>query len=153
MTVKIVPGGMYDATTFASLHAVAFAEPWSPSAFFGTLSTLGAFGRIAVEGATPVGMVVASAAGEEAEILTLAVTPDARRLGVGRALMEAAQRDACGRGARTMFLEVADDNLAAQALYAALGFTQAGVRRGYYSSGGGPARDALVLSRRMDDLG
>jgi ribosomal-protein-alanine N-acetyltransferase len=153
MTFKIVPGGMYDAATFASLHAAAFAEPWSPSAFFGTLSTLGAYGCIAVDGATPIGVVVGSAAGDEAEIVTLAVAPAARCRGVGRALMEAAQRSACERGARTMFLEVADDNLPAQSLYAALGFTQAGVRRGYYASGGGAPRDALVLSRRMDELG
>ena len=114
---------------------------------------MGAFGCIAVDGATPIGMVVASAAGEEAEILTLAVTPAARRRGVGRALMEAAQRRARARGARTMVLEVADDNLEAQSLYAALGFIQAGVRRGYYASSGGPPRDALVLSRSIEDLG
>ena len=152
MNFKIVPGGMYDAATFASLHALAFPDAWSPSAFFGTLSTLGAFGCLAIEGEAPIGMVVASAAGDEAEILTLAVAPAARGRGVGRALMEAAQQAACKRGARTMFLEVADNNLGARALYAALGFTQAGLRKGYYTSGVGSPRDALVLRRCIEEF-
>ena len=101
------------------------------------LGLAGAFGRIHPAG----GRVLARIAAEEAEILTLAVAPAARRQGLGRALLLAAMEEAARRGAREMFLEVAAANPAARALYAACGFTEVGLRRGYYAGGG----DALIL--------
>jgi ribosomal-protein-alanine N-acetyltransferase len=46
-----------------------------------------------------------------------------------------------------VFLEVRRSNRAARALYHRLGFTLAGVRRGYYRK---PLEDAMVLRRRLD---
>ncbi len=97
----------------------------------------GAFGRIHPDG----GMVLARVAADEADILTIAVAPDVRRRGLGRALLLAAMAEAGRRGAKSMFLEVGVDNAAAAALYASCGFAQVGRRRGYYASGG----DALVM--------
>ena len=79
------------------------------------------------------------AAGGEAEILTLAVAPPARGKGLGRALI-AAMRPCAALGAGSIFLEVGDDNPAALALYAGLGFERVGQRKGYYAG-----RDASVL--------
>ena len=56
----------------------------------------------------PDGFILARAAGGEAEILTLAVMPAARRQGIGRALVPAAARHAQGLGAESLFLEVGD---------------------------------------------
>lgn len=86
------------------------------------------------------GFVLARAAADEAEILTLAVRPAARGKGLGRALLQAAIQKAKALGATTMFLEVGADNPAALALYAGLGFTKVGARKAYYEG-----RDALVL--------
>jgi ribosomal-protein-alanine N-acetyltransferase len=55
--------------------------------------------------------------------------------------MRALMADAARRGAREMFLEVAEGNAAARALYAGLGAAEAGRRRRYYPDGS----DALVL--------
>jgi ribosomal-protein-alanine N-acetyltransferase len=87
------------------------------------------------------GFVLARVASDEAEILTLAVTPHARRSGLGRSLVAVAAETALARGARAMFLEAAFDNAAALGLYASLGFEAVGRRRSYY----GPMRDALLL--------
>ena len=84
----------------------------------------------------------------EAEILTLAVEPAARRQGLALALVTAAAGAARMAGAQAMFLEVADDNVAAIGLYEAAGFTRAGVRRGYYDRGPQGYVDALVM--RLD---
>lgn len=81
------------------------------------------------------------AAAQEAEVLTLAVHPGARRGGVGAALMRALMAEAAARGASEMFLEVAEHNAPARALYARIGATEAGRRRRYYPDGS----DALVL--------
>ena len=101
----------------------------------------GVFGRIHPDG----GMVLARVAADEADILTLAVAPEAQRRGLGRALLLAALDEAARRGAKSMFLEVSVTNEAASALYLSCGFTQVGRRRGYYAGGG----DALVMRARL----
>jgi [ribosomal protein S18]-alanine N-acetyltransferase len=133
-----------DAAALAALHAGAFppAEAWGPDAIALMLELPGTY-AIWSPGA---GFVLARAAGGEAEILTLAVLPAARRRGLGGALMAAALAGAALRGAAVMFLEVAAGNAAACGLYHGLGFAGVGRRRCYYPDGS----DALVLRR---DLG
>jgi [ribosomal protein S18]-alanine N-acetyltransferase len=78
---------------------------------------------------------------DEAEILTLAVHPAARRRGLGARLVTAAQAAWIRRGVSAAFLEVRVDNTAARALYQSTGWSEAGVRPRYYRDG----TDALVL--------
>jgi ribosomal-protein-alanine N-acetyltransferase len=144
--MKIEQMGPAAADLYAALHAASFDPPWSPSEFHGLLLSLGATGFVASEDGAPCGMIVLSTAGD-AEILTLAVAPEARRRGVARALVEAAADAAREKGAPALFLEVAAENAPARALYHAAGFVQAGLRKGYYRSGA----DALVLRRTLAD--
>ncbi len=131
------------APAMALLHGRAFAvrERWGADAIALQLGLPGAFGWIAPAG----GMLLARAAADEAELLTLAVDPAAQRQGIGRALLRQSLATAQERGACAMFLEVAAGNAAAQALYAATGFAVVGRRRAYYPGGG----DALVLRRSL----
>lgn len=76
----------------------------------------------------------------EREILSLAVDPANRRQGIGRALVEA-ELAAASKGT-TRFLEVRESNIAAISLYAAMGFSPAGRRPGYYHD---PAEAAIVM--------
>jgi len=126
-----------DAPALAALHAGCFVgrEAWGAEAMALMLRMPGGFG-LWRPGA---GFVLVRAIAGEAEILTLAVLPEARRQGLGQGLMAAA------RGAAAMLLEVATDNAPAQALYASLGFAKVGRRRRYYADG----RDALVLRREL----
>lgn len=87
---------------------------------------------------------------DEAELLTVAVAPEARREGIGRACLDTFHDMALARGADTAFLEVAETNHAARALYDAAGYSVAGRRRGYYA--GDPPVDAIVLHGRLADL-
>lgn len=73
--------------------------------------------------------------GETAQILTVGVLPAARRRGVGRLLVRALVAEARRRRAEEVLLEVREDNVAAQRLYAGEGFTVLGTRRGYYEQG------------------
>lgn len=82
---------------------------------------------------------------EELHITLVAVDPGQRQRGLGRRVLEALLAEAVGRGAHHATLEVAADNGAAQALYGALGFQTAGVRRRYYRNG----QDALIQWRRI----
>ena len=143
MTLDLAEATPAHAEAMATLHASAFppAERWAAATFATQLALPGVFGVLA--GAE--GMVLARCAADEAEILTLAVVPAARRAGRGAALLCAAQARAQACGARKMFLEVATGNLAARALYEAAGYTQVGRRPRYYADG----TDALVFSRKL----
>ena len=85
-------------------------------------------------------------AGDEAEILTLAVVPQARRQGWATALMQSGLAALRKRGAVRLVLEVADDNEGAISLYRELGFSETGRRRGYYRRLNKDRVDALILS-------
>ncbi|MCO6418874.1 GNAT family N-acetyltransferase [Siccirubricoccus sp. KC 17139] len=137
------PAGAAAAPALAALHRLAFPpeEAWGADALRLMLEMPGAF-ALHLPGR---GFILARAAAGEAEILTLAVVPAARRRGCGAALLGAALGLAAGLGAEAMFLEVAASNEAAQALYAGAGFLPVGRRRRYYADGG----DALVLRRAL----
>jgi ribosomal-protein-alanine N-acetyltransferase len=88
-------------------------------------------------------------AADEAEVLTLAVTPATRRRGVASALLRQAMATALACGSRAVFLEVATDNPGAQALYLAHGFGEVGRRPAYFSRPGG-AVGALIMRRDLN---
>jgi len=86
---------------------------------------------------------------DELQINNVAVRPECRRLGAGRALVEAALEHGGVAGARTALLEVRASNVAAQQLYTSLGFIQVGERPCYYAH---PEEGALVLARNVRNL-
>lgn len=134
----------------AALHAAAFdAEPWDAASFESLLASPGVMALVAAGAAgDPVqaaGFILVRRAVDEAEILTLAVVPSRRREGIGARLVAAAVTSLAAQGAKALFLEVAQDNRAARALYRGAGFAEVGCRRGYYARTGMPACDALVL--------
>lgn len=132
------------ATRLADLHAAAFAAPWDAVAFETLLGQAGVF---AIE--APQGFILIRSVADEAEILTLAVAPAARRQGLGARLVRDGAAAAAARGAARLFLEVADDNVAALALYAGAGFVEAGRRPAYYTRPEGGRQDALILALNL----
>ncbi|CAN5693116.1 GNAT family N-acetyltransferase [soil metagenome] len=136
-----------DLKALSAVHRRAFTPGWGPEEIADLASGPGAFGLI-VEAETPLGMILCRALAGEAEVLTLAVDPGARRQCVARALVTAAAVTARAAGALAMFLEVAVDNDPAIALYEAHGFVRAGRRPSYYDRGGGIYVDAAVM--RLD---
>jgi [ribosomal protein S18]-alanine N-acetyltransferase len=91
----------------------------------------------------PLGFALAWHAADEVHLLDLAVAPEARRRGVGRELVGAVLGYAREADARLVLLEVRASNEAAIALYRSSGFSENGVRRGYYSDNG---EDAVEMS-------
>lgn len=146
--MAIRPAIQADTPALAALHATGFEGQWSAGAMADLLAMPGSFAFVAEDGDGPRGFVLARAAAGEAEILSVAVHPIARRQGLARALMTAAAKEAVRRGAGHLYLEVAVDNEAALGLYAGLGFAEAGRRKGYYARGPGLTIDALIL--KMD---
>jgi ribosomal-protein-alanine N-acetyltransferase len=139
-----------DAPALAAAHADSFTESWSGEEIAAVLASPGAFGLVVRgEGEAVAAFALARTAADEAELLTLAVAPRARRRGVGAALVEAVAGAAAAAGARRLFLEVAADNAAALALYRGAGFAPVGQRPAYYRRGAGVV-DALVFARDLN---
>lgn len=134
----------------AHLHRAAFAvpPPWSAQTFGGLLADPAVFLLISPCSRA---FLIGRAAADEAELLTLATDPAARRRGLARALLGDFDAEARQRGALTAYLEVVETNHAAQALYAACGWASAGRRPGYYrrpADQGGPMA-ATVMRKQL----
>ena len=143
MSVRLLPLNA-DLAPLAAIHAACFPDAWNTRALAELLATPGTFAVSSSDG-----FILARTAAGEAEVLTIAVSPAGRRTGLGRILVREAASHAQQSGAQTMFLEVAISNTAARALYAGLGFTEAGRRKGYYARSGAAPEDALILRSNL----
>jgi [ribosomal protein S18]-alanine N-acetyltransferase len=103
--------------------------------------------RVAEEEGAVCGLVVFRIAGDEAEILNLAVDLSRRRRGTGSQLMQDAIQACQAAGVTRIFLEVRNSNECARKFYMRMGFSEAGRRRQYYRE---PLEDALVLVRKVE---
>ncbi|MFO1142647.1 MAG: GNAT family N-acetyltransferase [Amaricoccus sp.] len=133
--------------SLARLHALAFDDtprPWTASEF---ARLIAAPTTLFVSVAD--GFALGRAAAGEAELLTLAVRPDARRRGHGAYLLGQFEAAAATAGAEAVLIEVAVTNAAARALYARAGYAPVGRRPGYYVRRSAPPVDALVLRKAV----
>lgn len=138
-----------DASHFADIHRQCFDDPWTEESFRALLSDATVLGTISGGNAIECCLLVRAAAGE-AEVLTLATIPQARRKGLASLLLEATIREMAANGVRSFFLEVAENNRPALALYAKSGFRTAGKRPNYYVSKKRAAVHALILRRDLN---
>lgn len=132
-----------DAPALAAIHAAAFPPglAWGEADIAELLSMPGCFALRQGGDA----FIMCRVAADEAEVLTVATRPDARRRGLARGLLDAAFAVCRARAADALFLEVGAVNPAAQALYAGLGFTAIARRPRYYPDG----TDAIVMRFRL----
>lgn len=86
------------------------------------------------------------AAGDQADVQTIAVLAGRRRAGIGGAMLTELLAEAVRRKARSVFLEVRADNPDARAVYDRFGFERIGVRRHYYEDG----TDAIMMKKDLN---
>lgn len=132
----------------SACHARAFeghGRSWSAVEFADLLTSVHVF-AVGDARSFALGRVVAG----EAELLTLATAPEHRRTGLARACLVQFEAQARARAGATAFLEVAEDNRPALALYTDAGFAETARRTGYYARAEGPNTDALILSKALD---
>lgn len=127
----------------AEIERLCFSDPWSERALELYLADGTAF--VALD---PAGCVAAYGGmlpgADEGEIVNLATRPNARRQGLGGAVLDALLADADRRGLIRLALEVRISNSGAIALYRSRGFAVAGIRRHFYTA---PAEDAYTMVR------
>ncbi|MEP7328153.1 MAG: ribosomal protein S18-alanine N-acetyltransferase [Betaproteobacteria bacterium] len=136
-----------DVAYVAALEAHIHAAPWTAGNFRDALAA-GYSTRVGEREGRIVAYGVLMLAPGEAQLLNLSVVHDARREGLGAALLEQFIVDARRLGAEQVFLEVRVSNGPAIALYERAGFAPVGRRNGYYPGGTSP-EDALVMRRAI----
>jgi ribosomal-protein-alanine N-acetyltransferase len=133
-----------DLDTVLEIEQSSFVNPWTREMYLAELENRGVSYCYVVR--SPSHVVVGFCSFwrvlDELHINNLAVAPQYRRGGAGTALLHEILREGAKMGARRATLEVRQSNRAARRLYERLGFSVAGVRRGYYTK---PVEDALVL--------
>lgn len=147
MAITIVPMQPAHTAQIAALEQRCFSDPWPEAIIAHELENSLSLWLCAVDGETVAGYIGSQTVLGEADMMNVAVSPDYRRRGIGRALVLALEKALQTQMQATVLtLEVRDSNAPAIALYDALGFTQVGLRKNYYQH---PKEDARILRKEL----
>ncbi|WP_376800391.1 ribosomal protein S18-alanine N-acetyltransferase [Candidatus Raskinella chloraquaticus] len=146
---RILPLAANSSAALARLHATSFARGWTSQEIAELMAGPAVDVIGAKLGSQMLGMAMVRCAADEGEVLTIAVAPDWRGMGLAGRLLGEALGALARRRTRTCFLEVEEHNQAALALYRREGFHEIGRRKGYYGDEGGG--DALILACSLTD--
>jgi ribosomal-protein-alanine N-acetyltransferase len=138
-----------DAGAIAVLHGQSFRRGWSQQEIESLLLDRAVVAHRALHRRRCAGFILSRRAGDEAEILSVAVAQKHRGRGLGRDMLTLHLRRLAGHGIRTVFLEVDETNTPATRLYRRTGFKEVGRRHNYYSEPDGSSAHALVLRRDL----
>lgn len=142
---ELAPAEPDDAVALARIAARSLPSPWDQSAFESELARPRTRCHVARVDGAPIAYALGWQVHDQLEVLSLAVDPDWREMGVGRSLLDAYLKSLQIGGVRKVLLEVRASNLAAQNLYQGLGMTECGHRARYYADG----EDALVFTTEL----
>ena len=145
----VEPATLRDAPKLAQLHGASFHRGWGEAEFEGMLTERNTLVHRLRLGRTVVGFAVSRMAADEAEILSIAIASGHRGRGLSRHLLLTHLGHLAGRGVRTVFLEVEENNQPARRLYERAGFGVAGRRERYYQQPGGEQLNALLMRRDL----
>lgn len=143
------PGLPSDCDRLAEIHATGFAHAWDRLEMERMLldrHVIDVQVSRALIGEIVTGFAISRIVAGEAELLTIALDPETRGRGLARILLMEHAQSVRRAGGETLFLEVAEDNAPALALYRGMGFQEIGRRKGYYPAAPGEKRrDALTM--------
>jgi ribosomal-protein-alanine N-acetyltransferase len=145
----VEPASLRDASRLAQLHGESFHRGWGEGEFEGMLTERNTLVHRLRTGGKIIGFAVSRMAADEAEILSIAVAASHRGRGLSRDLLLTHLGHLAGRGVRTIFLEVEENNAPARRLYEKAGFSVVGRRERYYRQPGGEQLNALLMRRDL----
>jgi ribosomal-protein-alanine N-acetyltransferase len=138
-----------DAAVFAEIHGASFHRGWGEHEFAQMLAERNTLIHRLRVGRKIVGFSVSRIGADEAEIMSIAVAGSHRGRGLSNSLLLTHLGHLAGRGVRTVFLEVEENNQPARRLYERVGFRVVGRRERYYQQENGPSLDALLMRRDL----
>jgi [ribosomal protein S18]-alanine N-acetyltransferase len=148
-TTSVEPATLADAPRLAQLHGASFHRGWGEGEFESMLGESNTLVHRLRLGRKTIGFAVSRMGADEAEILSIAIDPRHRGRGLSRSLLLTHLGHLAGRGVRTIFLEVEENNRPAIRLYERIGFAVIGRRERYYREPGGEQLNALLMRRDL----
>jgi ribosomal-protein-alanine N-acetyltransferase len=141
--------GPRDARRLGQLHSASFHRGWREVEFEQLLAERNTLTHRLRVGRQTIGFIISRLAADEAEILSVAIDQAWRGRGLSRELLATHLGHLAGRGIRTVFLEVEENNQPAVKLYQRAGFRVVGRREQYYREPSGQLLAALVMQRDL----
>ena len=126
------------------LERELFEEPYSEETLRRELELPFSLGLVAKLNGETAGYCLAWLIGETCELHRIGVRGELQGRGIGRALLKTLLKEAAGKGAREVVLEVNEKNRKAISLYRALGFSKVSERKNYYGNDG-----ALIMKLNL----
>lgn len=148
--IELLPMGLHDLAAVAAIEQEIHPFPWSQGNFADSLKA-GYSCWICMQGVELVGYSVTMMVLDEAHLLNISVAKAHQGVGLGARLLRHAMLNAEAAGALSLLLEVRPSNEKALILYRHFGFSQIGVRKGYYPATTG-REDALVFRRVFTEV-
>jgi len=145
----IEPVTLRDAPRLAQLHGASFHRGWGEGEFESMISERNTLVHRLRLGRKTVGFAASRMGADEAEILSIAIDADERGRGLSRDLLLTHLGHLAGKGVRTVFLEVEENNAPALRLYERAGFAVVGRRERYYRQASGEQLNALLMRRDL----
>lgn len=141
-----------DLDAVMAVEVASYSHPWTRGNFIDALAAGYRAEVLLWPDGVLAGYSLAMAGVEETHLLNLTVAPGRRRGGLGRLLLQRVAAAARARGDGRLWLEVRASNAPARALYAAAGFRELGLRRGYYPADRLSREDAVVMCLDLSPL-
>jgi ribosomal-protein-alanine N-acetyltransferase len=135
-----------DVDEVTRLEKLCFSDPWAKSCFLDELEHQFSIPLVVKIAQKIVGYACLWHVDDQLEIANFAVSPEFRRKGIGRTLMENVLWEAGKRACTSVMLSVRESNLAAKNLYAEFGFVEVGRRKRYYRF---PIEDAIIMVKNL----
>ncbi len=142
--IQIVPMTDAHVPQIAALEKECFSDPWSERSIASELNNPLSLWLTALDGDRVAGYIGSQTVLGESDMMNLAVSPEYRRQGIGRTMVTVLIERLRQAGSHSITLEVRASNLPAGKLYESLGFSQVGLRKGYYEK---PREDARILKK------
>ena len=144
MNVAVLPVSESMLPQIEQIEQACFSLPWTPAQLASQLDESRYVFLAAVQGGRVLGYIGMLFVLDEGYISNVAVAPEFRRQGVGRALIAALLERCRELELAFVTLEVRPSNAPAVALYQGFGFTEVGRRKNYYDK---PSEDALLMTK------
>lgn len=140
-----------DLDRVLEVERAAYSFPWTRGNFVDSLAAGYLAEMLLDERGALVGYFLALQGVDEMHLLNLTVAPAHQRRGHARTLLDALEQRCRERQVPKLWLEVRAGNARARQVYAARGFAEVGLRRGYYPAGKGQREDAIVMGLSLQE--
>lgn len=139
MNIRIIKAEKENTADIFLIEQSCFSIPWTEQSICDSVSIGSNYFNIAYVDGKPAGYMSMQLAAGEGDIMRVAVLPEYRRLGIGRALLNECFS---ANNPDAVFLDVRENNVPAIRLYESFGFEKTGIRKNYYSN---PTENAVIM--------